>query len=90
MNAVPLVIVAVVMSLGMQPAPKPAPPPQPMKPVTLNVEIVVGAQENLAATAAALAVAEQLAPMRRQQRQVDVVGNGYQHVGVIRLGFAGR
>src|SRR5687768_12841456 len=50
MNAVPLVIVAVVMSLGMQPAPKPAPPPQPVKPVTLNVEIVVGAQENLAAT----------------------------------------
>jgi hypothetical protein len=57
MNALPLVILAVVLSLGTQPppAPKPAPTPPkpsqppPKKPETVSVEIVVGTQANLAA-----------------------------------------
>ena len=51
MNGVPLVVLAFVLSLGMQPAqpaPKPVPaPPQPKELTTVNIEIVVATQDQL-------------------------------------------
>ena len=47
MNAVPLVILAVVLSLGIQPTPKPVAPkqPPPPQPKVVQIRIVVGVSE---------------------------------------------
>src|SRR5262245_32075271 len=45
--------------------------------------------KHLAAPIAALAMALQLASVRRQQREVDVVGHRYQHVSVLGVALSG-
>ena len=58
--------------------------------VTSDIRAAGIGEKYLASTAAALGVTEQLAPVRRQQRKVGVVGDGDQYVGVLRIRFAGR